>query len=85
MGSSDTAGETLKLAAVLEAVAAALATGDLSACLGAGRVPSAGGAASPPVDTVQLGWQDHAAQGSRLYSPGTGATLAVWPSSSAGL
>lgn len=42
MGSSDTAGETPKIAAVLEAVAAALGTGDLSACLGAGRVPSVG-------------------------------------------
>lgn len=43
MGSSDVAGETLKIAAVLEAVAAALGTGGLSACLGAGRVPSVGG------------------------------------------
>lgn len=43
MGFSDTAGETLKIAAVLEAVAAALGVGDLSACLGAGRVPSVDG------------------------------------------
>lgn len=81
MGFSDTAGETLKIAAVLEAVAAALGIGDLSACLGTGRVPSMDGGpwghSIPPKDAVQLGWQNHAAQGSKSYSPGTRAVLAT--------
>jgi len=72
MGTSSTAGGALKAAAALEAVAAALGTGDVSARLGAGGGPW--GHSIPSAGSVR-----------KAAAPVPLAPGQCWPSSSAGL